>query len=260
MNEFNKDDFNKDEILKKIQEEAQAFEEALKNGEAGDLFGKILGGNNGAGLGDLLGEFVKGAQSGNTLTNLLDGFKNGENPFGGIMGEFASAFGSTDCPKGECDSDCAEGECKAKFNTENPFSKILGDFLGKGTEIHGMPPFGNPLSHVFGGTTKGFGAVNVLDLGDKYLVTAGLPGVTKSAIKVSCLDDTLIIEVNTTEGKTTIKDDVKVILNEYNASNINRQINLPNIDSDNIKVKFTNGELTIEANKLEIKPIFYDVK
>lgn len=86
------------------------------------------------------------------------------------------------------------------------------------------------------------------DEGDKYILDIEAPGVDKKDINISFEDGYLNVTINKEETKEESKS---YIIKERIKSSTNRSFYLEDIDDANIKAKYDNGILHIEALKLK---------
>ena len=103
--------------------------------------------------------------------------------------------------------------------------------------------------------------VDLLDLGDKFLVTIELPGVLKDDIKIELMDDQFILVSGSKKPLSEIKND-QIIYTECKYGNFTRRVKLKSIvKSETIQVTFDNSILQITLEKLpEIKQNKYQIK
>jgi HSP20 family protein len=88
--------------------------------------------------------------------------------------------------------------------------------------------------------------LNVRDEGDAFVVTAPVPGLKASDLKVQVLDDVLQIdgEFPTGEGE--------FLLQEIRAGSFRREITLPSsLDTDKVEARVAEGLLTLRLPKAE---------
>lgn len=231
----------KEEFLKHLREQAELLSGDFSKG---DVLSNLLnlGGNTTPDLSSLAGIFLGGKEA-----------KLEE-----VLGSFLGALGKDTCVRGECDKECADGECQGKTEGFNPFETLLdGKSLFGGLEnltdlFGGLRPEGKSTER-----QSIFGALNVFEDEKAYVVTVALPGVSKSEISVSGVDEDLIVTV-------TLNSEVEELANfttlEYIAEDITRTVRLENMDATGVKVKFTNGELTVVVPKLDVQAVHFEVK
>ena len=103
-----------------------------------------------------------------------------------------------------------------------------------------------------GELTNGF-RVDIKDEGDKYLLTADLPGVNKEDINVSVENGTLTISAKIDSENEEKADNY--VRRERRYGNFSRGFSLDGIDENTIEANYTNGVLSLTLNKLaEEKP------
>jgi HSP20 family protein len=91
--------------------------------------------------------------------------------------------------------------------------------------------------------------VNVIDFEDRIEVSAELPGMAQSDIKIELLNNVLLISGQRDRAENS---EVKVYLEEQAFGNFHRSFQLsPQVDSDSINAKFKDGVLTIILTKKE---------
>jgi len=91
-------------------------------------------------------------------------------------------------------------------------------------------------------------AMDMKDIGNKYIITVDMPGSKKSNIKVTVKNHILKVSAKT----ETIKDkkSSNYIQKERYIGNFEREITLPNdANEDSLKTKYLNGVLTITLDK-----------
>ena len=92
--------------------------------------------------------------------------------------------------------------------------------------------------------------VNSIEYDKDYSVEAFLPGIDKSDISVSIIDNILSISYNI--NKKAENKDEKYLISEEIHSNGKRLIHFSkDIDIDNITSEYVNGKLTIKLPKVE---------
>ncbi|MFW9878590.1 MAG: Hsp20/alpha crystallin family protein [Candidatus Thorarchaeota archaeon] len=93
---------------------------------------------------------------------------------------------------------------------------------------------------------------NITDEGDKYSITAELPGLEKGDIEITVHDGILDIKGEQKNEHEEKKDGF--IRKEYHSSSYHRSFTIPeNIDEENIDAKLDKGILTLKLPKKEIK-------
>jgi len=90
--------------------------------------------------------------------------------------------------------------------------------------------------------------IDMKDTGDKYVISAEIPGSKKNSIKVNIKNHILTIEAKTESFKNTKSS--TFIQKERYIGNFERSITLPNdADENSLKTKYINGILTITLSK-----------
>ena len=91
-------------------------------------------------------------------------------------------------------------------------------------------------------------AVDVADHGDRYVVTADLPGFGKDDLEVHLSGDTLAISA---EAETESTDeDVDYLRRERTSRSASRRVRLPDpVDEEGIAARYHHGVLTVELPK-----------
>ncbi len=90
--------------------------------------------------------------------------------------------------------------------------------------------------------------IDMKDMGDKYVISAEIPGSKKNSIKVNIKNHILTIEAKTENFKNTKSSNF--IQKERYIGNFERSITLPNdADENSLKTKYINGILTITLSK-----------
>jgi len=126
-----------------------------------------------------------------------------------------------------------------------------------------IAPFDSFINDVFNanfpGLTKSFGEdffvkgsypkVNVLDLKNKVLIEAAIPGMDKSDITVDVKGDVLTISGQSNHGKD--HSDATFVRRELKRSKFQRSFALGDtLDQSNIKASCSDGVLTLDIPKL----------
>jgi HSP20 family protein len=119
------------------------------------------------------------------------------------------------------------------FKTEFPeLSKEFGDFFSKGS----------------------YPKVNVINLKDKVIIKAAIPGLEKKDIKITVKNNVLTISGNKIQ-EDEVKDSL-YICRELKQSQFSRSFELyDNLVLEKIKAKVENGLLNIEIPKKEIEVV-----
>lgn len=92
--------------------------------------------------------------------------------------------------------------------------------------------------------------VDVADHGDRYVVTADLPGYEKDAIDVRLVGGALHLEAE--RDLETAEADVDYLRRERRRESVERRVSIPDpVDETGITATHTNGVLTVELPKQE---------
>lgn len=98
--------------------------------------------------------------------------------------------------------------------------------------------------HLFDATT----ACDLVDEGDKFVVTADMPRIKKEEINLNVGDDYIDISAEHKESEEEKKK--KYIRKEHSEISIHRRMSLPErVKPSDVKAKLTNGILTVEIPK-----------
>ncbi len=90
--------------------------------------------------------------------------------------------------------------------------------------------------------------IDVANEGDKYIISAEIPGSKKNSIKVKIKNHILTIDAKTEDFESSKKSNF--IQKERYIGNFERSIMLPSdIDENSLKTKYVNGILTITLSK-----------
>lgn len=123
----------------------------------------------------------------------------------------------------------------------DPFRELQREM---GRLLEGLDPF-HPTRHV-----RQFPPINVYDAGDRYVLSAQLPGQSPEDVELTITGETLTIrgERKRPEG---VKDD-SYRRQERSMGRWARTITLPDrVDSTQVSASFTNGILTVTVPKAE---------
>jgi HSP20 family protein len=92
--------------------------------------------------------------------------------------------------------------------------------------------------------------VDVRDAGDRYVVTADLPGCESDDVDVRLEDDTLHVDADFETGSETAEGDY--IRRERTHRSVSRAVTLPRpVDADGVTATCRNGVLTVDLPKAE---------
>lgn len=125
------------------------------------------------------------------------------------------------------------------FGRRNPLEEIedLLDRMGRELDVEAWP----------GGDGV---AVDVVDHGDRYRVTADLPGFEKDDIEVRLAAGTLYLDGERETG--TADEDVDYLRRERRRDSASRRVSLPEpVDEDGITARYDRGVLTVDLPKQE---------
>lgn len=93
---------------------------------------------------------------------------------------------------------------------------------------------------------------NITDEGDKYSITAELPGLDKGDIEITVHDG--ILEIKGEQKKEHEEKKEGFVRKEYHSSSYHRSFTIPeNIDEENIDAKLDKGILTLKLPKKEVE-------
>ncbi|MFX1469757.1 MAG: Hsp20/alpha crystallin family protein [Promethearchaeota archaeon] len=93
---------------------------------------------------------------------------------------------------------------------------------------------------------------NITDEGDKYSITAELPGLDKADIEITVHDGTL--EIKGEQKKEHEEKKEGYVRKEYHSSSYHRSFNIPeNIDEEHIDAKLDKGILTLKLPKKQME-------
>ncbi len=91
-------------------------------------------------------------------------------------------------------------------------------------------------------------SIDLVDKGDRLVLTADLPGVKKDDIKLRVEKDSVIISARSSESKEA--DDGDYYYNERKYTGYYRVVPLPvNVDAKSVKAHFENNTLHLEMKK-----------
>jgi len=103
--------------------------------------------------------------------------------------------------------------------------------------------------HLFEDTT----ACDLVDEGDKFVVTADMPRIKKEEISLNVGDDYIDISAEHKESEEEKKK--KYLRKEHREISIHRRMSLPQrVKSSDVKAKLNNGILTVEIPKEKPTP------
>lgn len=113
-------------------------------------------------------------------------------------------------------------------------------------------PFGRPVIARYYNTTPNVPAVNVRETETAYQIELAAPGLTKDDLKVNVENNKLTIAYRP-EAKADAAA-LKFTRQEFGLNAFERSFRLPkNVNADQITAAYTNGILTVELPKVEVK-------
>ncbi|MDH3490269.1 MAG: Hsp20/alpha crystallin family protein [Nitrosopumilus sp.] len=111
------------------------------------------------------------------------------------------------------------------------------------------PAFTAKPLHLFDATTT----CDLVDEGDKFVVTADMPRIKKEEVNLNVGDDYIDISAEHKESDEEKKK--KYIRKEHSEISIHRRLSLPQrVKSSDVKAKLNNGILTVEIPKEKPTP------
>lgn len=120
------------------------------------------------------------------------------------------------------------------FGRRNPFEEIeeLLDRMGRELDTEEWP-VGTGVS------------VDIADHGDRYVVTADLPGFEKTDIDVRLAAGVLHLDAD--RELETDEEDVDYLRRERRRESVSRRVSIPDpVDEDGVTATYHNGVLTVE--------------
>lgn len=112
--------------------------------------------------------------------------------------------------------------------------------------------FADPLGSFFINNDLAEFKTDVMDEGDHYLLKADLPGCDKNDIYLDLQGNNLVIQAERHSNGEEKNKDGKVVRMERSHGSYNRQFNMSEIDTDNIKEAYDNGVLKLTLPKRAI--------
>ena len=106
---------------------------------------------------------------------------------------------------------------------------------------------GSPTAAQKNGQAHSFGAVDVTEKADRYVVDIDVPGVKKENIELTLEGQMLRISANVEQS--TEQEETGFLYRERSASSISRAIPLPKAASEEIDANLKDGVLTVEIRK-----------
>ncbi len=127
-----------------------------------------------------------------------------------------------------------------QMNSYNPF-KEMEDFEKNF--------FGNAFDNFF--TTKDLSEfkTDIIDEGDHYLLEADLPGFDKKDIDINITENALTIKASRHSKVEEREEKNKIVHIERSYGSYMRQFDVSEIDTENIKAKYSDGVLKLELPK-----------
>ena len=118
-----------------------------------------------------------------------------------------------------------------------PFGRFGGFDLGRAFGFE--EAFRDMLGPAFGSTFS----VDVQDEGDKYKITADLPGLHREMINVEVQNEVLTISANMDSETQSQKDDY--VVHERRQGMVSRSFSISDVDEDAITATYRDGVLTV---------------
>lgn len=121
-----------------------------------------------------------------------------------------------------------------------------------------LRPIGRGFARTLGSTP----ALNVRELRDRYEISATIPGINASEVKVELHEKFLTISHEHSQEKEEKDKEGEMIRQEYSHYGFSRSVALPkNVDEDSIEASASKGVLTIVIKKLpESQPKKVEIK
>ena len=94
--------------------------------------------------------------------------------------------------------------------------------------------------------------VDLVDVGEEYVLRADLPGFDRDAIDLTVADGSLRIraEADETDETITEEDDHRVIRRERQHRSVNRSVRIPEeVDAEGVTARYTNGVIEVTLPK-----------
>ena len=127
----------------------------------------------------------------------------------------------------------------------NPFDELeeMIDRISSQVE-HGM------IGGETGFPVPGSVAVDIVDTGDKFVVTADVPGYDSDDIELTLADGSLRLEA--TSEEETAHEEASYLRRERKTQSVSRQVRLPDpVDDEQVSAGYNNGVLTVHLPKHE---------
>lgn len=118
-----------------------------------------------------------------------------------------------------------------------------------------MQYFGDLERSFFGDFFSGVGQIrtDIVDSGDRYTLSAELPGFSKEDIKIDLQDNTLLISAQRDEKIEENRDNF--VRRERRCGSFSRSFDMTGIKTDAIRASYDNGVLNLELPKAEPDPV-----
>lgn len=97
--------------------------------------------------------------------------------------------------------------------------------------------------------------VDVRDEGDRYILEADMPGVSKDDVKVELSGDVLTLSAAYDREKEEKDDDDKYVYRERRCGSVSRAFNVEGIREEDISAEFKDGVLKLTLPKQEAKAL-----
>jgi len=128
--------------------------------------------------------------------------------------------------------------------------KVFDNFKKDFEQVLAPSFVAKPFHHVFESSST---SCDLIDEGDKFVVTADMPRIKKEEISLDVGDDYIDISAEHKESDEEKKK--KYIRKEHSEISIHRRMSLPDrVKSSDVKAKLTNGILTIDIPKEKPTP------
>ena len=114
------------------------------------------------------------------------------------------------------------------------------------------PSYGRPVINRYDNTTPNVPAVNVKETETAYVLELAAPGLKKEDLKINVENNTLTIGYQSEQKSRETAD--KFTRQEFSFNSFGRSFRLPkNVNADEIKAAYTDGILTVELPKIDVK-------
>lgn len=95
---------------------------------------------------------------------------------------------------------------------------------------------------------------DIIDKGDKFMLSAELPGFAKEDISVDINENMLTISANHKEEKDEKDDKGNYIRRERSYGTYTRSFDISNIKAEEISAEYKNGVLELSMPKIDVTP------